>query len=235
MKNEYLSTTYKGLDITISYDQFNENPFGDWDGLPELMFESGRNEHKNDRIIKHIQDRYTYNFIKYHQKKIADILEIEIDDLCIDDKVYEISDAIERAHVGQLGELCQLAKIPYLQQSSTGYSQGDHADVLLVITPEFWKVTGCKKKQTDDILDSAKSLFDAWAWGDVFIIQCEDEDGNDIFCCGGYYGDADVVKAIETEVKPEIDKYFADRKKAYTNKVKDLIANRVPLETRERE
>lgn len=180
--------------LRIVNDDAPENPFLAWDCEPEVAwdFESIEN---TDGIVKDILNKLTISKVKYHQKKLAEILDIEFsDDADLGEKHYEIEYEISRTNLENLSKVCDLLKIPNLYYGSRGYCQGDYADVLIVCTDKFYETTGAKKspKANEKTLNAAKSLFDAWAWGDVygFIIEEVDEDGkwDHIDSCGGFYG-----------------------------------------------
>lgn len=207
--------------IEISHCDWAENPFEAWDCEPELMYQYGResvNDCSDGGIVEFIKQFPTDGQIIKHQKVLCDILEIDHGYLCEreltkDEKADEIRWEITSSlRVDQLAKLCELFKIPHLNYESSGYSQGDWCDVLLVCTDEFFKTTGCKRKDADEILKGSKKLFDAWAWGDVYqftvekateVVKLTKEDYNagkfenleEVLewdyddSCGGFYGE----------------------------------------------
>jgi hypothetical protein len=107
----------------------------------------------------------------------------------------EQSDALET-----YAKLFEIAGIPCLNRSSSGYSQGDYAELLIVATPDACKEFGLDAVDPDMLEQQAK-LYDAWAWGDVYgyIIErpdvCagnpDDEDERiweELDSCWGFYG-----------------------------------------------
>lgn len=142
-----------------------------------------------------------------------------------------------------LASIYQTLGYPALSTSSRGYSQGDYADVLFVVTPQFAKAMGCKAShdwQRD--MESASKLFDAWAWGDVYSFTIEapisfDDDGEpdeweSLDSCGGFYGHDHEWSGLAEHAKNAADCIIASRKKQRGERVKELIRNRVPLALR---
>jgi hypothetical protein len=181
------------------------NPFTDWDFEPALMYSSGRHAGRTDysegSILEAIQQAAIDGKIIRHQKKILSILELSSDyyeGYCKEEKIDFIRNEINRATIEELGELCELFKLPYKQYTSTGYSQGDWAEVLIVLTPEFYERTGAPKKHDQKNLEGAANLFDSWAWGDVYGFRiykettcecCNETKKEEIDSCYSFFGD----------------------------------------------
>jgi len=77
-----------------------------------------------------------------------------------------------------------------LNTSSYGYSQGDHADLLLVASPDWLKKTGQPIQGAPSQLAAAAKLYGYWAWGDVWGVVVETSDGEQVDSCWGYYTDS---------------------------------------------
>jgi hypothetical protein len=194
----------KKLTFEIVHDSDPTNPFTDWDGEPPLMFSSGRNagrtDHSNGAILEAIQEAATDGRIIRHSAKILDILGSSFEyyeDDTKEDKIDHIRDEINNATVEELGELCELFKLPHKQYTSTGYSQGDWAEVLILLTPEFYETTGCKPEHKESILKGTAELFNQWAWGDVYGFRiyeettcqcCEETKKEEIDSCYSFFG-----------------------------------------------
>lgn len=198
--------------IKIIHDSSPQCPWTDWDCEPDLMFSGGRGNERDfseGSIVSFIVNKAETNTIIRHQKALAEILEIDLQyfkdySFTKDEKADDIRNEFYSANIEQLGKLCELFKIPYTQYNSTGYSQGDWADVLIVLTDEFYKRTGCSPKNAESILEGTAELFDQWAWGDVYgfrVEECkqftktykdgtveEDEEWEEIDSCWGFYG-----------------------------------------------
>lgn len=195
--------------IVIRHDKGVECPFENWDDCVPTMYEGySRNQSSKDfsngEIEKYIRSVYTDNVIRRHQKKIADIFNLDLTGLDAEEKENEFYDCFRSMNIEQLTQLCELKKIPYLNWDSKGYCQGDMLNALSVITPKFLEITGCDIKNAESILNGNKELFDAWAWGDVYsftVYYYEDgkfdeyghlkayyEEAEEIDSCGGFFG-----------------------------------------------
>ena len=173
------------LTFEIVQDSTPLNPFKDHDGNAPLMYTSGRYAGKTDYseggILEAIQEAATDGKIIRHGEKILDIFR----------------DEISNATVKELGKLCELFKLPYKQYTSRGYSQEDWAEVLIVLTPEFYETTGAPKENEQKDLEGAAQLFDHWAWGDVYGFKiykettcqcCGETKEEEIDSCYGFFG-----------------------------------------------
>jgi hypothetical protein len=194
----------KKLTFEIVHDSDPTNPFTDWDGEPPLMFSSGRNagvtDYSNGAILETIQETATDGRIIRHSAKILDILGSSFEyyeDDTKEDKIDHIKDEINNATVEELGELCELFKLPYKQYTSSGYSQGDWAEVLILLTPEFYETTGCKPEHQQQNLEGTAELFNQWAWGDVYGFRiyeettcqcCEETTKKETDSCYSFFG-----------------------------------------------
>lgn len=206
--------------IRILYDKNPQNPFKEWDCEPPLMYDGGRwyeGDFSNGEIHEAILDKITDGFIIRYQKDLEEILEdVDLQDMkdrefSKDDKISDIRYYIGKANITELEKLCQLLKIPHSTHSSKGYSQGDCAYVLIVLTDKFFERTGCDRKNSESILKGTRELFDTWAWGDVYgfiIEECKsyakvpaeefkygsmdnvefEEEWEEIDSCWGFYG-----------------------------------------------
>lgn len=181
--------------LRIVNDESPENPFLAWDCEPEVAWNFEQHNQNVENITNDIFYTITTSKVKYHQKKLAEILDIEFeDDYTLNDKQNIIEDEIWSASLEQLSKVCDLLKIPNLYYVSRGYSQGDYADVLIVCTNKFYETTGAKNtpKANTKTLECAKKLFNAWAWGDVygFVIEekNEDDEWEHVDSCYGFYG-----------------------------------------------
>lgn len=221
--------------IKIWHDQFAECPFEAWDCEPDLMYSGGRGMEKDfskGNILSDIQNKATFGRIIKHQQAIAEILEIDLQyykdyDFAPHDKVNDIESEMSQASIEQLAKLCDLFKIPYLLHNSTGYSQGDWAEVLIVLTEEFFTKTGCDRKNSEEILKGTAKLFDQWAWGDTYgftIEECKEyvkiprdkfdagefEDPEteleweEIDSCSGFYGDDWMTNGMADYIDKEL-------------------------------
>lgn len=234
---------YKGHTIKIFYDDNPENPWEAWEGNMPLIYISGRNEkdYSDGNIDRYILSQLTTNKVIRHQGKLLAILNIEKADFNLNypsvdyskqeraDEIENLlSDEIENIEVKKA--LCQLLKIPYLNTSRSGYSQGDYADIFICPTAEFFKETGYTLKHfTEEAMAQAADLWAAWAYGDVYGYQIEDESGEQLDSCWGYYGDDHRKNGLLDEAEDQIDYYIREANKTRLNKLKSIIKAHVPI------
>lgn len=203
--------------IRIIHNAYADNPFKDWDCNYPLMYDGGRNygeDYSDGGIDQYLNNFLTDGQLIRHQKKIlnlinddylnSDIEEAENKEEKIDilnDAIYNFLDESFSNKV----KFCEEFNIVHYYGSSTGYSQGDWADVLIVPTPENAKYLGYKlEKITPQDLEGTFKLFGYWAWGDVYGYvleelrtfkkvydtgeECNDEEWEEIDSCWGFYG-----------------------------------------------
>lgn len=221
--------------IEIWRNESPENPFTSWDCEPDLMWGGGRNygeDYSKGKIAEFIAGFPSDGQIIKHQQKLADILEIDLEYFKVcghskEDKISDIRNEILNAYMGDLVKICELFKIPHKSYTSSGYSQGDWADVLIVLTDEFFERTGCDRKNSDSILEGTANLFNAYMWGDVFgytiyegreMVKLSSKDFESGNCdnverlieweatdsCGGFYGRNFLTNGILDELDEEL-------------------------------
>lgn len=246
---------YKGFEIEIHQDSDYENPFEAWDCEFPLMYNGGRNmgekDFSNGDIDRYLCNYLSENQITRHMYKICTLIDYYKSDF---DKDYplgewtkserqdvlkdKLSDWITES-LENRASFCSEFDIKHYCGSSTGYSQGDWAEVFICWTPEFAKVTGHEYKDvTDEGLKGTKELFDAWAWGDVYGYNIEGLKGG-LGSCWGYYGDdhkkSGLLEAAQSEIDCHIrileNELLLSRKKKQ-RKIKSMIKNHVPLQYR---
>lgn len=207
--------------LRIVHDSDAENPFTSWDCEPHLVYEYGRESinGNKDEVITFIESKLTQGMLKRYSKKLASILDVS-EDCNFDDRCSEISYELQRANVKQLSQVCEVLKINHKYYTSTGYSQGDYSDVLIICTDKFYETTGANKENENEILESASKLFDAWAWGDTFGFILEKnvnfkkvyEDGTSedseewqqLDSCWGFYGSDFKTNGISEHLPNEL-------------------------------
>lgn len=137
---------------------------------------------------------------------------------------------------------------PALCTSSRGYSQGDYIELLFVVTPHFRKKMGMESARKypasfwQKDMESARELFSAWAWGDVYgyVIdapsgidaQGEPEYSEHVDSCWGFYGDDHDKSGLEEGAINAVDCIVRYAGKRRSEKLKEIISNRVPLALR---
>ena len=173
MEKEFNKEDYR---LRVIHDSSPMNPFKEWDCEPPVIYSSGRDggeDFSKGDILSFIQKKATDGVVIRHQNKLAEILDINLQyfkdySFSKDDKISDIISAFKDAGIKELSQLCGLFKIPHLRHDSKGYSQGDWAEVLIVLTDDFFETTGCERKNSKEILKGTAGLFDAWAYGDTF-------------------------------------------------------------------
>jgi hypothetical protein len=94
----------------------------------------------------------------------------------------------------ELVELCIQNEIPYYRGETRGYSQGDWADVLVIVTPEWVEKTGAPQDTWQSQMEGAVKLLGHYAWGDVYGFVVSDQYGDEHDSCWGFYGSPEEVK-----------------------------------------
>lgn len=231
----------KKLRVRVIHDSNAENPFTSWDCEPDLMcvYDRHTSDHSNGRVVEFIKYKPSNGQIIRHQAKICEILEIDLDylkerELTKDEKADEIRWEISSSlSLEQLAKLCELFKIDHEHYTSRGYIQSDWADVLIVLTDEFYTRTGCDPKDAEKILRGSAKLYDAWAWGDVFgfkLEECipmvkltredfnagkfeeveEEDEWNLIDSCWGFYGNDFETNGMKDHLPKEVWEQLKD-------------------------
>jgi len=252
---------YKGFTINVYQDDIPANPFEEWDCEPDIIVAySGRgygydiHEYGNTRfavptltreqIVKHIEDILNLvgysTLLSFCRKESyfsdyswgADLVNDALSNYFEGLHTFDQMDFLEGFYNTVMEGYTALCK------SSHGYRQGDYANVLVIATPEWQNGIGCKIDNPDK-LKSTIDLYGYWAWGDVYGFVVEDEYGEHIDSCWGYYGPIETsgliddaegsidyqVEKIEREEREAFEK---DKKKKQT-KIKAMIKNHVPL------
>lgn len=165
--------------LKISYDQSPDNPFTNWDCEPPVMYRYDRNvtHYGTNSIVSELLDLITPRQLVLNRKELLDAIEVEEDELENNNGYCTLAENL-RAELSKWWDtldlveaLARISKTPHLRYNSREYSQGDYADVLIILTPDFFKRTGCNLKDSDTILKGTRQLFDAWIWWDVYEYQ----------------------------------------------------------------
>ena len=226
---------YKGYKIQILHDESPQNPFEEWDcNLPLAQNSThGLKDYSDGDIARYLSNILTDNQILRHQRTIADAFDIDLEymktyEFGVDQKIGDIRLEIYSSTDFNAWEvICKLAKVPYLNTNSRGYSQGDYADVFTCYTKEFERVCGPAKEEVDlESLQANVGLWSAWAWGDVYgYVIDEDKLENS---CWGFYGD-NQTSGILQEAQGVIDHHIQEKRLSRIKKIKQLIKANVPF------
>lgn len=222
--------TYRGYNIEIENDEYAENPYENWDGNVPLITKhsGGGQDYSKGAIIRHLANFFTDNQIIHHQKKIAEIFDIDLNyfkdyNFEKNEKIDDIRSAIEEStDFDQWEKFCHLAKIPHLNTSRSGYSQGDWSELFICETPEFLQETGCKKL-TEEMMTAGADLYGFWAFGDVYSFDIPEVEDS----CSGYYGTNHQESGLLDEAQSSIDYYIKKVTENKFKKLKELIKAKV--------
>jgi DNA-binding transcriptional MerR regulator len=264
----YHEETYRGHTIKIVADPDPTNPYEDTEGLYPMIVESGRRnggrkvyEDLDGEIIDQLrkmpldQLRTLADQLDGGSDAVTDAEETEAahrqegDDqeerdgniaAYLRDNLEElVNDAEGNDRLEMLESACKVMGWPCLNTCSTGYSQGDYADVLVAWTPEWGKRYGVKKEQAEK--DGMKELkqnvktWAAWAWGggamgyQVEGTACTDS-------CYGYL-EAEPYPAEKTyvlaEARAAVDAGIKRATMEHGQRIKGWIRGHAPLEYRQ--
>jgi len=233
---------YKGYTINIENDDCAFNPFVEWDCLPNLIvnYDGCLTEYGSvdtDDILTLTREEVKNSF-KAVQNVLCDyrplltILRTETYLDRFDNAVEPLNEYLKEFYEGltnkdklvMLSDFLTIKNTPHLLTESRGYSQGDYCELLLIADSEE-----CTNKQ----LESARDLYSAWAWGDVYGFNVEDKKGDNIDSCWGFYGYNHEKSGLLEHAKNAIDCEIAHNRKQRLNKLKTLLKNKVAIDLRE--
>lgn len=172
--------TNKSYTLGIYQDESSSNPFEDWNCEPPIMYalldryRTTVTHYGTDHIVSELLELITPRRLVMNKKELLGIIEVEEDDLENNNWYNTIEENLRSElfkwwdTLDLIEALARISKTPSSRHKSRGYSQGDYADVLIVLTPESFKKTWCKPKDATAILDHTKKLFDAYIWWDVY-------------------------------------------------------------------
>lgn len=228
--------------LKIYYDDTAENPWTSWDTLPPLFTEWWRNYWNTEynlsvsilidlipksKLNKNVLDLFGLDQLDNDPIQRQDY--IKKSDFVLDSLLRHVENTVENIET-----LAWYLQIPFYSWRSTGYSQGDSLDCILVATPEYLKQAGINRKKYDNqkdhkeiqsLLKEDAKLFDAWAWWNVYGFQLIEnvplyhEDGtlsqeteeNIIDSCWWFYGDSWLDQILES--LPEEHKHLFENAK----------------------
>jgi len=192
--------TYKGFQIDIVQDIDAINPFEDYDCEPMLIAQYDRNvttynecdlldyQLTRTQIIENKADilkALNYQSFRelredYYKDNIVDAINDAISDAMYDKTMDETIEIMEL--------ILDIKGIEYLNTCATGCSQGDYADLFIIATPTWLKLTGIKKADIQKSLKASAKLYESWAFGDVWGFNINDKNGDFFDSCFGFYG-----------------------------------------------
>lgn len=230
LKSTSFTHDNKKYTLAIYNDESPSNPFEDWDSEPPLMYSTNHGcrwssdtvyHYGTESIVSELLELITPRRLVLNRKELLDI--IDVDEDYIRENKYDsqtFADALEDEllwnddNLNLIEALARIARVPYSRHDSRGYSQGDYADVLIILTPEWFKKTWANPKDAKEILDGTKKLFNAWAWWDVYgftliehkPLYTEDNvlsivtDDEVLESCWGFYGEDSIEEDIPSNL-----------------------------------
>jgi hypothetical protein len=246
---------YRGYTINIHYDDSPECPWVAWDCEPPLLAvhlpPGSRNVHNHG--LDRTPPTLTREQIKQHASDITTALDSRtllhaVKDLlpyylhtystatdAVNDAIGEYAESISNGSdlTAFLAQCWTWAGCIALDTSTSGYSQRDYADLLLVATPEWLETTGIKPEHALKQLEASAELYGDWCWGNVYgytITGPDDEETND--SCWGFYGDDHRTSGLLEYAEDAVDCEIRRRRKQHLARLKTYITHRVPLHAR---
>ena len=233
--------------VRLIHDESPENPWTAWDCQTPLLAGKGRgggwSEYDSGDGIACFFDHVSPDWVSRHWRAICAALDIDAD--AEDRDARESSKAgryglglsetrrgrfaeylseaqHESRFFGFLATLYGMAGIPALSVTVSGYAQGDFCPILLVATRAHAERCGYDFDRPGfDVAESMEDDAELWrsyVFGDVFGYAVEDEHGNTLDSCSGFFGcyfDGDpgrggyvltqAADAVETAAKDRID------------------------------
>jgi len=228
--NDDMIASYKGMTLRAVREQSPENPFEDWDCNWPIIVRSSDRHSRNDVYDRRkgvsIDEpllRFSDDLLVHMQHRIAIVLGTTIRqltedhddenrstnycrdaDLLRDGFNEELSCMTGSNQFAAWCGLYGLLGIPALLSGTNGYCQGDHAQVLVVATPEACVELGATAPTVEQLEDTV-ALYAAWAWNDVYGYVIEDQDGDQLASSGSFYGSDWIKSGLEGAVIQEAD------------------------------
>ena len=218
-----------GFTVEIVRDECADNPHdrGDCES-PAIWLHHGLHEYGDERLGGVIWN-LSLAIIARKWRALADAMDLAHDDLqalseeykrdnggCINNARQQVlgealdelkTEAERNSYSGDyldtLRTIYRLIGVPAETFTRNGYSQGDVALGLIVMTPK-WKAhvgaphaTMRRIKEAEADMSLQADEYAAWLWGDVYGFRIEDETGDEIDSCYGFYvfGELDPIKS----------------------------------------
>lgn len=233
---------YKGYLIKFFQDEFPINPFEEWE-QPPLMYKGPRhseNDFSDGEIDNYLTSYLTLNQITRNQAKILEFIGMDFstfnryysrEEYSREDRAQALREELDNTilySIESRAKFCELFNIPYYFGTAIGYSQGEWANVLTILTPDYISLSGIKPKYFKDNLECNFKLFQSWMFGDTFGYTINDPEGREIESIWSYFGEIEDSGAIES-AKAEIEANIRQRTFAKIKKLKALILAKLPL------
>jgi hypothetical protein len=235
------TATYRGYTIRAVYDWDARNPFEEFDSEPPILADT------DGRLVSYGLDASLPDLSREEIKANAHEIAMALGSTTLlrgvrdffphNDGVDAVNDALGEKFVGEY-KRTQLEMIEQAWRwkgcetfsgARNGYVQRAWCTVLAVATPEWVEKVGAPKESLEDQLKAAADLYAAWAFGDCYEWIVEDEDGEEVASCCGYYGSDHEESGLAEAAREAIDHEIEKRRRARIDRVKTWIRNRVPL------
>ena len=250
--------TVNNLAIKIVPHDAPENPFTDWDCNPPIMVADDRNSLNEfgNQDLKNVLNLFSDWYISHNWREICDILGFhhgDHDELArnhaqhnrpmplgearrhiFQEELYEITGS---RLLSILASLYAMIGIPAKTLVRTGCSQSEYLNILVVLTPQWRQLTGYSPKDKDnqDVFTSTADLYSYWAFGNVWGYIIEDQYGEYVDSCWGYYGHPyqPQLSHMWDDINEAANRYLLTVRHTYQNRLKALIKNNVPFAERQ--
>ncbi|PHR62158.1 MAG: hypothetical protein COA43_00510 [Robiginitomaculum sp.] len=252
---------YRGFNIEAKHCDQPENPWVMWDCNTPMLSISGRHrnitEHAEGDNIQDPLEYYTEGQLSRHWKALCKILDLKVKEIelevrenvecqnaehfneerrrIFDDTLYSLKPSYYQNasdYIDAIADMFNLIGIHAVSTSASGYSQGDYAYLLFVLTPEHRKRCGFSKASEDKLFkewfETDENLWAAWAFGDVYYFDVI-KDGAIMHSGGEYYGTDHVKSYLDETARMTVDFIIEDFRQKKTNRLKQLIANKVSI------
>lgn len=246
-----MTVSYRNFEIEILQEDFPINPFTDIYELPDLYVYSDRSlaayidgnvEYGPKLAVPELTREQIFNNLDkikflFGYKNVSLLYFLR----CVGfyDGYSNVVDAVnalleasqqeqsKSSCLGHYADILSFAGIVSYQTTSTGYSQGCWADLLVVASPEFLTRIGRESVSEENLKDTA-DLYGYWAWGDVYGYTIDEINESS----WGFYGDDHEESGLLEAAKNVIDSHIEYEAKKFREKLKQLIKHRVPLHLR---
>ena len=197
----------EGWEARIYRDEWPLNPWKDWDCEPPIAVLSYDRLQDDSRIVRDSLVVVSDWKLARHWREIAESLGEcpKAFESRVKHHAWNYRQSLGDARRDLLGELLfnanpgdamkaaaacyRIAGIEALATARHGYCQGDRAELLIVATPEWAKLTGAPRETHARQLEAAADLWAAWAYGDVYGYVIMRPDGEESGVSGwGFYG-----------------------------------------------
>lgn len=251
----YQRARYRGLVIEAHNDCDARNPFEEFDCEPDLvvLYDGRLTEYGKGSPLAPLS-AISDAKLRRHLKAIARAVDLDSAELdrearqtqsdygggLTDIKRDCLTDTLDGMNDSDRLEACAalwaIAGREALCTSTSGYSQGDYAELLLVASEQWQKLTGAPRDSHACQLKAAAKLYGAWAWGECYGYIIKAPDGSDLDSvgdsCWGFYGSDHAESGLNDMATNAADCLIDSATKARGDRLKELSRNRVPLALR---